>query len=210
MNDKQFYSTNEILELFNIHRQTLFQWRKKGLISYQIIGKRKFIYKKEEIEKLLGITNNQKKKNVIYCRVSNQKQKNDLIKQQQILSDYCNSNGIIVDTVYSEIASGMNENRSEFNKMITSVLNNEISNIFITYKDRFTRFGFDYFQNICKQFDCNIVVLNNKIDEENFEKELTDDIISVIHHFSMKLYSKRRKNLKELQKLIESKECENK
>lgn len=210
MKDKQFYSTNEILEMFNIHRQTLFQWRKKGLISYQIIGKRKFIYKKEDVEKLLGITNNQKKKNVIYCRVSNQKQKNDLIKQKQILSDYCNSNGFIIDTIYSEIASGMNENRSEFNKMITSVLNNEISNIFITYKDRFTRFGFDYFQNICKQFDCNIVVLNNKIDEENFEKELTDDIISVIHHFSMKLYSKRRKKLKKLQELIESKECEDK
>ena len=210
MKDKQFYSTNEILEMFNIHRQTLFQWRKKGLISYQIIGKRKFIYKKEDVEKLLGITNNQKKKNVIYCRVSNQKQENDLIKQKQILSDYCNSNGFIIDTIYSEIASGMNENRSEFNKMITSVLNNEISNIFITYKDRFTRFGFDYFQNICKQFDCNIVVLNNKIDEENFEKELTDDIISVIHHFSMKLYSKRRKKLKKLQELIESKECEDK
>lgn len=210
MQDKQFYSTNEILEMFSIHRQTLFQWRKKGLISYQIIGKRKFIYKKEDVEKLLGITINQKKKNVIYCRVSNQKQENDLIKQKQILSDYCNSNGFIIDTIYSEIASGMNENRSEFNKMITSVLNNEISNIFITYKDRFTRFGFDYFQNICKQFDCNIVVLNNKIDEENFEKELTDDIISVIHHFSMKLYSKRRKKLKKLQELIESKECEDK
>jgi len=210
MKDKQFYSTNEILEMFSIHRQTLFQWRKKGLISYQIIGKRKFIYKKEDVEKLLGITNNQKKKNVIYCRVSNQKQENDLIKQKQILSDYCNSNGFIIDTIYSEIASGMNENRSEFNKMISSVLNNEISNIFITYKDRFTRFGFEYFQNICKQFDCNIVVLNNKIDEENFEKELTDDIISVIHHFSTKLYSKRRKKLKKLQELIESKECEDK
>lgn len=210
MKDKQFYSTNEILEMFSIHRQTLFQWRKKGLISYQIIGKRKFIYKKEDVEKLLGITNNQKKKNVIYCRVSNQKQENDLIKQKQILSDYCNSNGFIIDTIYSEIASGMNENRSEFNKMISSVLNNEISNIFITYKDRFTRFGFEYFQNICKQFDCNIVVLNNKIDEESFEKELTDDIISVIHHFSTKLYSKRRKKLKKLQELIESKECEDK
>lgn len=210
MKDKQFYSTNEILEMFSIHRQTLFQWRKKGLISYQIIGKRKFIYKKEDVEKLLGITNNQKKKNVIYCRVSNQKQENDLIKQKQILSDYCNSNGFIIDTIYSEIANGMNENRSEFNKMISSVLNNEISNIFITYKDRFTRFGFEYFQNICKQFDCNIVVLNNKIDEESFEKELTDDIISVIHHFSTKLYSKRRKKLKKLQELIESKECEDK
>ena len=35
-----------------------------------------------------------KKLNVIYCRVSTTKQKDDLIKQEQLLKDYCNSNGI--------------------------------------------------------------------------------------------------------------------
>ena len=41
--------------------------------------------------------------------------------------------------------------------------------------------------------------MNNKIDEENYEKELTEDLISIIHHFSMKMYSNRRKQLKEIE-----------
>lgn len=99
----------------------------------------------------------------------------------------------------------MNENRVEFNKMLDSILNHEVANVFITYKDRLSRFGFEYFENIFKKFDCKVTTLNNKINEENFEQELTEDIIAMIHHFSMKLYSNnRRKKLKEAQKIINS------
>lgn len=207
MLDKEFYTTKEIIELFGINRQTLHRWRKKGIIQYKNIGERKFIYKKQDIEKLLDYeskSSSTNKKNVIYCRVSNQKQKQDLLKQKQILLDFCNSNGFIIDHIYCEIASGMNENRVEFNKMVDSILNHEVANVFITYKDRLSRFGFKYFENIFKKFDCKITTLNNKINEENFEQELTEDIIAMIHHFSMKLYSNRRKKLKEAQKIINS------
>ena len=131
------------------------------------------------------------------------KQKNDLLKQKQILIDYCNANGICPDLILTEIASGMNENRKEFNTLIDMVINNEINKIFITYKDRLTRFGFDYFANLFKKFDVEIVTLNNPIDEVNLEQELTEDLISIIHHFSMKMYSNRRKKLKEIQKELE-------
>ena len=126
-----------------------------------------------------------------------------MLKQKQILIDYCNANGICPDLILTEIASGMNENRKEFNKLIDMVINNEINKIFITYKDRLTRFGFDYFSNLFKKFDVEIVTLNNPIDEVNLEQELTEDLISIIHHFSMKMYSNRRKKLKEIQKELE-------
>jgi predicted site-specific integrase-resolvase len=116
MLNKEFYTTKELVELFGINRQSLHRWRKEGIVKYQIIGKRKFIYKKSDIEALLGNSTkqeNKNKKNVIYCRVSNQKQKQDLLKQKQILLDFCNSNGYVVDEIYCEIASGMNENRIE-------------------------------------------------------------------------------------------------
>ena len=126
-----------------------------------------------------------------------------MLKQKQILIDYCNANGICPDLILTEIASGMNENRKEFNNLIDMVINNEINKIFITYKDRLTRFGFDYFANLFKKFDVEIVTLNNPIDEVNLEQELTEDLISIIHHFSMKMYSNRRKKLKEIQKELE-------
>lgn len=142
--------------------------------------------------------------NVLYCRVSNTKQKNDLETQKQILTNYCNSHSLLVDKIFSEIASGMNENRKEFNELINLILEGKVARIFITYKDRFTRFGFEYFNNLCKYFNTEIIVLENQINEENFQKELTEDLISIIHHFSMKMYSNRRKQLKEMTKKLEN------
>ena len=139
-----------------------------------------------------------KRQNVIYSRVSNTKQKDDLIKQQRILREYMTSNGFIVDKIYSDIASGMNSDRNDFNNMISDCFDAKIDKIFITYKDRFIRFGFDYFVNILKKLDVEIVVINATT-EEDFQSELTNDLISIIHHFSMKLYSNRRKELKELE-----------
>ena len=204
-NNDEYYSTEELLNILKIHNQTLYRWRKSGKINYIKLGKKTFLYNKNDINKMLNKneeTTTQIKKNVIYCRVSNQKQKDDLNKQKQILQDYCNVNGIIPDIILSEIASGMNENRIEFNKLINLVVNNEINKIFITYKDRLTRFGFDYFKNLFNKFDVEIIVLNNPINENNLEQELTEDLISIIHHFSMKMYSNRRKQLKEIEKQL--------
>ena len=97
----------------------------------------------------------------------------------------------------------MNENRKEFGSLIELILNNKVERIFITYKDRFSRFGFDYFKKICDHFNTEIVILKNQINEENFQKELTEDLIAIIHYFSMKMYSNRRKQLKEVQKILE-------
>lgn len=203
--NNEYYSTEELLNLFKVHTQTLYRWRKSGKINFIQLGKKTFLYKKQDIDKMLNkdISEVNKKKNVIYCRVSNQKQKDDLQKQKQLLTDYCNINGIIPDLILTEIASGMNENREQFNKLIDLVINNEVDKIYITYKDRLTRFGFDYFKNLFNKFNVEIVVLNNPINENNLEQELTEDLISIIHHFSMKMYSNRRKQLKEIQKELE-------
>ena len=64
----------------------------------------------------------------------------------------------------------MNENRKEFGSLIELILNNKVERIFITYKDRFSRFGFDYFKKICDHFNTEIVILKNQINEENFQK----------------------------------------
>ena len=98
----------------------------------------------------------------------------------------------------------MNENRNDFNELIKAVTEYKINNIYITYKDRLTRFGFNYFETFFDLFDTKIVTLNN-IEQESIEQELTEDLISIIHHFSMKMYSNRRKQLRKIQKKIENK-----
>lgn len=124
-------------------------------------------------------------------------------KQEQIIKEYMIKNGIKVDKIYKEIASGMNENRKEFNNLISDVQDNKIDKIFISYKDRLSRFGFSYFENFFKKYNTEIIVLN-ATDETNFEQELTEDLISIIHHFSMKMYSNRRKKLKEIEEQLKN------
>lgn len=107
------------------------------------------------------------------------------------------SNGIIPNVIYEDIASGMNENRKEFSKLLKSIFKGEIDKVYITYQDRLIRFGFKLIESIFSQFGTQIVVIN-ATKEEDFQQELTMDLVSIIHHFSMKLYSNRRSTLKRL------------
>lgn len=141
--------------------------------------------------------------NVIYCRVSNTKQQADLKRQETILREYCVSNGIIPDKVISDIASGMNENRKGLQELISLVKDGKVKTVYVSYKDRLTRFGFDYFVYLFNLFGTEIKVVN-LTSEEDFQQELTQDFISILHHFSMKLYSNRRKELKKLKSEMES------
>lgn len=194
---EEYLTTKEVTEIFKVHTQTILRWRNTGKIKYQQISPKKFLYRKSDIEKMLGITINETRVNVMYCRTN--KNKEDLIKQQEIINNYCNANGIIIDKIFTEIASGMNEDRKEFNKLIEMVINKQINKIYITYKDRLTRFGFNYFENLFKMFGTEIVVLNN-INQEDFEKELTEDLKLIINNFSKQMSN--AKQLKEIQKQL--------
>ena len=210
MKNEKLLSSKEVANLCGVTIHTVCMWRKEGRLPFMKINDRVILHKIEDVEKLLNKKifseeNAKKRKNIIYARVSTSKQKDDLKKQIQILNDFCNSNGIIIDEIFAEIASGINEDREEFNKIIDLVINKEIDKIYITFEDRLTRFGFKYFENLFDKFDTQIVILNNKINNESFEEELSNDLISIIHHFSMKMYSNRRKKLKEASKLIENK-----
>ena len=95
----------------------------------------------------------------------------------------------------------MNESRKDLNELIKLVIENKVSKVFVSYKDRLTRFGYNYFEYIFKEFETEIEVIN-LIKEEDFQTELTQDLVSIIHHFSMKMYSNRRKQLNNLKKLL--------
>ena len=194
-------SAKEAKEYFHITGPTLYQWKVKGKINTKQLSTKKILYDIDSFEDFQP----KQRQNLIYARVSSTKQADDLSRQIEIVKSYAISNGVKIDKIYKDIASGMNENRKEFNLMLREIFAGNVDKVFISYKDRLTRFGFDYFKNIFSEFGVEIVVLD-ELEETNsdFQKELTNDLISIIHHFSMKLYSNRRKKLKEIEKLIES------
>lgn len=196
----RYVGSRELKKILGVTNQTVYNWRKAGKISFKQVNKRNFVY---DIDSVLNQNLMSTKQVIAYCRVSNSKQKDDLIRQEESIREYARVNGIKIDNFYSEIASGMNEDRKFFNKIIEDVCQNKISKIYITYKDRLTRFGFKYFERLFSKYGCEIVILNST-SETTFEQELTQDLISIIHHFSMKMYSNRRQKFKELAKELEN------
>ena len=73
----------------------------------------------------------------------------------------------------------------------------KIKTIIVTHKDRFIRFGYDWFEKFCMKFHTTIVVVNNE--ELSPQEELVQDIVSILHVFSCRLYGLRKykKKIKE-------------
>lgn len=185
----------EVLKLLKITRPTLTSYVKLGKIKATLLGNGYYDYDEESIYNFLG----QHVKiidriNVIYCRVSTYKQKNDLANQILDVIDYCNTNNFTYNKIYQEIASGIDFDRSEFSKLITDVVNKKIATIFIAYKDRLSRLSYLTLENMFKQFGTQIVVINDlSNDDKNIEDDLFEELISIIHLLSTKIYSSRRK-----------------
>ena len=198
-----YVTAKEAKNILKINATTLKSWKDKGILSYKKLSDKKILYDIDSVLKDSDINDN--RLNVIYARVSNTKQHNDLLNQIELVKSYCITNGIKISKVYQDIASGMNENRKDFNILINDVISGKIKNIYISFKDRLTRFGFDYFKNLFQKYNVNIIILD-ELEESNktFQDGLTEDLISIIHNFSMKLYSNRRKKLKEIEKILES------
>ena len=180
--------------LLQVSIPTLIKYRENGYIkATQNKYNGYWDYDEDSIYKFLN--KKDKRDVVVYGRVSTPKQQKDLENQIDSLIQYANKNGYKIDSIYKDISSGLTYNRDGFKKLITRVLKHEIKTIFITYKDRFSRVSFDMWKSICDECDCDIIILNTSDSEE---KEIFEDIISLLHCFSMKMYSKRRKKKLEI------------
>lgn len=135
-----YKKSGETCKLLKITPVTLNRWVKLGKIKYEKINSRKFLYDVDSVINTINKNNN--KLNIIYSRVSNSNQKKDLVNQTSIIKQYMLSNGIIPDITFEEIASGMNDNRKKLNELIDLIIDRKVNTIFITFKDRLTRFRF--------------------------------------------------------------------
>ena len=196
----KYVSAKEAKKYFQISGQTLKVWKDTNKISTKQFSQKKILY---DIDSVNNITDN--RKNVIYARVSCSNQKQSLDNQIELIKSYMISRGIKVDDIYAEIASGINEDRNELSRLIHDIDNEQINKVYITFKDRLTRFGFNYLKSMFENHGTEIIVLDNNEDtNEDYKNELVEDLISIIHRYSNKLYSNRRKELKEIEKILKN------
>ncbi len=110
--------------------------------------------------------------------------------QVEFLKQFCNSKGMIVSQCIEEFGSRLNYNRKKWNKLLEEVMENKIKIIVISNKDRFIRFGYDWFEKFCERFHTKIIIVNNEALSPN--EEFVQDIISILHVFSCRLYGLRK------------------
>ena len=199
---KNVFKPNEFGKMIGRTVNTLQRWDREGILKARRTPTNRRYYTEEDYYNIMGIqqenAENQVNDVIIYARVSNQNQKDDLKNQVEFLKTYANAKGYIVSNIIIDIGSGLNYNRKGFNSILYS---EKKQKILISYKDRFVRFGYSWFDNFLKSKGSEIVVVNNQTLSP--QQELVEDLISIIHIFScridgLKKYKKNIKNDEEL------------
>lgn len=187
---------SEVLKILRISRGTLSKYVREGKIRTLPSCTSWNEYDDNDVYSLI---NKKERKIFLYARVSTSKQKNDLENQIESLKLYSASKGYRISGIYSDIASGISfDKRKGFMEMVNHILDNEAEKVVITYKDRLSRVGFDLFKNLFSAFGCNIEVMYESSDKATDEKEIFEEIISLLHCYSMRMYGKRRGKMLEI------------
>ncbi|MFP6167250.1 IS607 family transposase [Helicobacter pylori] len=181
--------SKEVLKILKISRVTLWKYVKSGKIRVKQEPNGYYIYNDSDVYSLAGIEDG--RLNVVYARVSTQKQKQDLQNQIENCISFINAKGISVDGIYSDIKSGMSLDRKGFMELLNAVMAFKIKAVYISYKDRLARLSYELVEKLFSDYGTKIVIIN-QCESISLEQELFEDIMQTIHSFSMKMYSKRR------------------
>jgi predicted site-specific integrase-resolvase len=86
-------------------------------------------------------------------------------------------------------------------KLFDMVKNKKIDVVVVEFKDRLTRFGFDYLQRYFGSHSVRIEVVEET--EKNYFEELIEDFVSIIISFSARIYGKRSQKFRKVKDFVE-------
>jgi putative resolvase len=193
----ELLNIGQAAKYLNVSVDTLRLWDKSGkLVSLKTPGGHRR-YDKTQLNAFIGVEENDildKEEEPIcatYARVSSneQKQKGDLDRQSQRLSEYCAKHNLLVTHIIKDVGSGLNDNRSGFVKLTDLIINKKVNKLIVEHKDRLTRFQFSFIKKMFESYGCEVIVING-MDVSDTE-ELAADMMSLLASFSGKIKIKR-------------------
>ena len=199
---ERLYRTREVAELLNLSVSGVKKWIKEGKIRAIRVG-RFWMIPESEVRRLLFGVKPSEIRAVIYARVSSHKQKKDgnLNRQIERLRSYCSAKGYKVVDVITDVASGLKEDRSGLLKLFDIVEKRQIDVVVVEFKDRLTRFGFEYLKRYFKSHGVKIEVIEET--EKGYKEELVEDFVSIVISFAGRIYGKRSQKFRKIKKVIE-------
>lgn len=183
-------------ELLSVTPKTLREWDAMGTLKPIRTRGGHRRYKEREILEFIGEdTASAELRNpsiaTIYGRVSSheQKQKGDLDRQCQRLSEYCAKKKYSVGYILKDVGSGLSDCRAGLKRIFDLVIERKINRLVIEHKDRLTRFQFNVFVKFFGSYGVEIECVEVQGDSD--EAELTNDIMMLMAVFSGKIHGRR-------------------
>ena len=201
----KYYSINEFSKILGVSAQTLRNWDKNGKLHPHHTSSNGYrYYSHEQLGQVINIKTNVDRKVIGYCRVSSNKQKDDLKRQIENMEVYLTSLEKPFEII-TDIGSGINYKKKGLKELIKLITQNKVEKVVVLYKDRLVRFGFELIEYLASLYNCEIEIVDNT--EKSEQQELVEDLIQIITVFSCRLQGKRanktRKLVKELIEVCE-------
>lgn len=172
------------IELTGLCGNTLRKYGDQGKIRIQRVGGGQRLF---DVSELLSLRDGSERRPAVacYCRVSSVKQKDDLVRQVVSMRTRFPEAEIIQD-----IGSGLNFKRKGLQSILQRLLQGDKFTLVVAHRDRLCRFGIDLFQYMFEQNGGELLVLDNT--EVSPQRELTEDLLSILHVFSCRMHGLRR------------------
>lgn len=210
--NEKLLNIGEAAQLLGVADSTLRRWEDEGkLIPDERTKGNQRRYKLSTLRPEMKHRVKYNRNTIAYARVSSHDQKADLERQKQLLEMYCASNGWQYEII-ADLGSGMNYNKKGLKKLLGDILDDKVSRLVITHKDRLLRFGAELIFSICEAKEVEVVIMN-KGEDSGFEEDLAKDVLEIITVFSARLYGarskKNKKLLENMQKAVEDVSTQN-
>ncbi|MCL4294230.1 MAG: IS607 family transposase [Anaerolineae bacterium] len=183
------YRPHEFAKLISRTTQTLQRWDRVGILKAHRTPTNRRYYTHDQYLQIIG-QKAAEQQIVAYYRVSSVGQKAELVSQKAAIEQFCIAAGKPVSLWLHDIGSGLNYKRKNFVILLEMVERGEVSEIVIAHKDRLVRFGYEWFEKFCRDHGATLTVMN--AESLSPEEEMTQDLLSIIHCFSSRLYGLRR------------------
>ncbi len=196
---ERFVTVSEARRVLGVSYITLWRWIREGRIRAVRGPSGRWLIPWSEIERLRGKPETiEKVRAAIYARVSSRKQaeQGDLDRQVELLKKYAAEQGYEVVAVLKDVGSGLKENRPGLRKLFKLVAEGRVDIVLVTYRDRLTRFGFEYLRYFFERFGVEIVEVMQE--EKEPLEELVEDFLSIIVSFAGRIYGVRSHKAKKL------------
>jgi predicted site-specific integrase-resolvase len=118
------------------------------------------------------------------------------------LRKYVEQNNWKLVGVVKDVASGLKEDRKGLLKLVEMAKKREFDVLLVAYKDRLTRFGFKYLEELFKACGVKIGVVFQESPKDYYQ-ELVEDLIEIVTSFVSGIYGKRTHKYKKVVEAVE-------